>query len=183
MDTAAAKYYISWYRWQAQDSYTLWLTMPYEDALWADEMGRVPLFATPGEVRILAERLGVTVEGEAPRMHDFDAVAHWMMHSNRLPPRECLIAWNAFDDLSSGVGHEFAGNRKAPVRNRVFDLLYAQSGLWKITAEPIWRLQERKVLRRILQQGFRLWQRYTYQASAPARAHSGNANRLSPPGA
>ncbi|MBB6060720.1 hypothetical protein HNQ93_003595 [Hymenobacter luteus] len=39
MDTTAAKYYVSWYRWQAQDSYALWLTMPYEDALWADEMG------------------------------------------------------------------------------------------------------------------------------------------------
>ena len=96
-----------------------------------------------------------------------------------VPCDECLTAWNLFDDLSTGIEREFAGNRKGPVRNRVYDKLFFgsevvgvnQQGKAEITGPhtrpwiPKWRLQERKVLRRILRQGFWLWQKYTYRTT------------------
>jgi hypothetical protein len=181
MDTASAKYYVSWFRWQAQDGYALWLTMPYEDALWADSCGKVPVFSSLEDVEAFAARLGLSVEQEPLRLQNLDAVIPWMRELWEVVPcNECLTAWNMFDDLSSGIAKEFIGNRKGPARNRVYDKLFFGSGVVGINQQgraeltgphtrpwiPKWRLQERKVLRRVLQQGFRLWKKYTYRATA-----------------
>ncbi|MCA8831031.1 hypothetical protein [Hymenobacter pini] len=87
-----------------------------------------------------------------------------------------------FDDLSSGIGKPFLGNKKGTIRNRLFDKLYFNDGIIQLNPKgkmefrgphthqwrPLWRRQELKVLRRILLQGFRLWQKYTYAVPATA---------------
>lgn len=174
-----ATYFICWCRWQQQNWYLLWWTSSDRDALWADAAGRVPRFATPGEVASLVERLGLRLVQEGALCLDFDAVFPWLSQPAKNPPKEALRVWSIFDDLSSGIGKPFLGNQKGTIRNRIFDKLYLNNGLIQLNQKgqmefrgahthpwkPRWRRQELKVLRRILLQGFRLWQKYTYPAA------------------
>lgn len=174
-----ATYFICWCRWQQQSWYLLWWTSPDREALWVDATGRIPRFSTPQEVVSLAERLEVQLAPEEPSCLEFDLVFQWLSQPAKNPPKEALVVWNIFDDLSSGIGKPFWGNQKGTIRNRVFDKLYLNDGIIQLNQKgqmefrgphthpwkPGWRRQELKVLRRILVQGFRLWQKYTYLAA------------------
>ncbi|WP_426492551.1 hypothetical protein [Hymenobacter sp. 102] len=175
-----AEYYISWCRWQGQDWYSLWWTAEEDDGLWADEAGQVPRYTSPAGVRQLADGLGVQLAPEEPLLQKMDDVFNWLSHPAKNPPTETLTVWNMFDDLSSGIGKPFLGNQKGTIRNRLFDKLYLNDGIIQLNQKgqmdfrgphthpwkPRWRRQELKVLRRILLQGFRLWERYTYVVPA-----------------
>jgi hypothetical protein len=158
---AGWKYFVSWIRWQGQDGYALWLDTPNKEWYWTDAHRRVPLFATTKEVAELALQLNYKLEDNKPVLQDLDSAWNWMQHPNKLPNDHCLAAWHLFSDLGAGIGVPFSGDTHAPTRDRVFDLLYAYHGPW-LSNKPAWKLQERKVLKRILQEGFRMWQKYAY---------------------
>ncbi|MBO3269041.1 hypothetical protein [Hymenobacter defluvii] len=179
METEKATFYGSWVRWEGKDRYALWIDTPDKEFYWTDSQGRIPFFSTKDEVVTLAAKLGVQVYVEKLIMHDLDLVRQWLQQTQKLPPKESLAIWGMFSDVGTGVGNLFDGDRKSPVRNRVFDKLYLNDGIIQINQEgrmefrnattkpwiPRWRLQERKMLKRCLQQGFRLWQKYTYPAT------------------
>lgn len=176
MEYTNGQFFVSWVRWQGKDSYLLWLTADEKDMYWPDADKRIPAFATASEVIELGQCLGVQVVTEEPRLQNLDAVWEWLEQPKKLPPKECLTAWHAFSDLSSGIQGAFSGDTKSPVRNRLFDKLYLNDGIFQINQHgridyrgastkpwvPCWTLQERKVLKRVLQEGFRMWQKYVY---------------------
>lgn len=113
---------------------------------------------------------------------DLDAVhawlhspAEWRGGTTERPVAYCLDTWNIFNDLSAGVGEAFAGDEKSPQRNRVYDLLFGESGPfvddpemdvpWRIPEGVHWLPADIIVLKYILKQGFDIWQRYTYRAA------------------
>ncbi|GAB2947608.1 hypothetical protein GCM10027048_10720 [Hymenobacter coalescens] len=168
------KYYVAWVRLHQRDQYVLWCTAENEDALWADENGRVPVLGSSNGVRQLARQLRVALQEEEPLCQDLDRAWAWIAAPHQeVPCAACLTAWNLFDDLANGVRAEFLGWRRGPVRNRVFDKLYDCSGFWRISPAEArqdrhWRKEERNTLRRVLRQGFRLWAKYVYPAPNPA---------------
>ncbi|OWP64510.1 hypothetical protein CDA63_03840 [Hymenobacter amundsenii] len=179
-----AGFFVSWLRWQRQDGYSLWIEWPEREQYWADARGNVPLFATSEEVGLLATKLGVQIYVQAaePGMIDLDCVWQWLQQPQKRPPKECLAIWNTFSDVGSGVSVPFDGDRKSTVRNRVFDKLYFNDGIFQINQDgkadfhgphtkpwiPGWKREERKKLQRSLKQGFRLWQKHTYRATIDA---------------
>lgn len=172
--SAEWKYYVAWVRLHQQDRYLLWMERPESEALWADAAGRVPSFGSVAELRTLASSIDKGLEDQTPILLDFDPVLAWLANpAKQVPADACLGAWNLFDDLASGTGAAFLGRRRGPVRNRVYDKLYNGSGLWQISSAEArqaqhWRQEERRTLRRVLRQGFRLWQKYVYPAPNPA---------------
>ncbi|ALD20503.1 hypothetical protein [Hymenobacter sp. DG25A] len=158
--------HICWVQWQKKDLYTLWIDTVDKEFLWTDINGLVPLFTTPVEAIELAKTIGVQLENSEVEKQNLDAVWQWMQNPAKSPPKECLLAWNLFSDLSTSVGVKFIGDHHAPVRSRVFDTLYAYYGPWPSQKKWPWKRQESKVLKRILQQGFRLWQKNIYMVAA-----------------
>ncbi len=155
-------YYACWVRWQQANGFLLWQNPPEpaREAVWIDEQGRVPLFKTQPALASFAERLGYSLVSEQPIIHDLDAVASWLNNTKKRPPLECLAVWNLFDDVSAGVNEPFAGNYKTPARNRIFNLLYADSGPWQRPPEVHWPPAAQALLRDLLIQGFELWQKH-----------------------
>jgi hypothetical protein len=149
-------------RWQRADGFLLWQDPPEpaREAVWADEQGRVPLFKTPAALAAFAQQRGCRLEAGQPLLHDLDAIAEWLNNAKKRPPRECLAIWNLFDDVGAGVGEPFAGSFKTPARDRVFDLLYADSGPWQRPAKVTWLPAQRLLLRDLLTQGLALWQKH-----------------------
>mgnify|MGYP001797037116 CR=1 FL=1 len=104
-------------------------------------------------------------------------MGQWLQQLQKRPPEECLSIWGTFSDVGSVVGVPFDGDRKSPVRNRVFDKLYFNDGLLQINQDGKtafrgpdtkpwiqgWRREERTRLKRDLQPVFRLRQKYTYR--------------------
>jgi hypothetical protein len=158
------RYFVSWFRFQQQDGYLLWINRVDSEGLWTDAEQRVPVFSSPQKVVERARQLNLQLESKAPLLLDFDSVANWLDNPRKMPPRDSLGAWSMFDDLSVSIGKVFLGNVKAPVRNRVFDLLYLTGGIWRSESTITGPRQERKVLHRILRQGFRLWNKHVYWA-------------------
>ena len=156
------QYYPCWVRWQQADGFLLWQNLPAPDreAAWADAQGRIPLFKTQAALVEFAQQRGYYLEAESPILTDLDAVASWLNNAEKRPLRECLAVWSLFDDVGAGVGEPFAGSQKTPARDRVFDLLYADSGPWQRPAKVTWPLAERLLLRHLLTQGFQLWQKH-----------------------
>lgn len=156
------QYYPCWVRWQQADGFLLWQNPPEpaREAAWADEQRQIPLFKTRLALANFAAQLGYVLANEQPVMHDLDAVAEWLNNAKKRPVRECLAVWNLFDDVGAGVGEPFAGSHKTPVRDRVFDLLYADSGPWQRPAKVTWPPAEQLLLRHLLTQGFQLWQKH-----------------------
>lgn len=154
-------YFISWVRWQEQDGYALWINMPEKELFWADAHRRIPLFSTPDEVESLASGIGVQLRPERPVKQDLDECWRWLQQTHKQPSAACLAAWNVFSEVAASTADFFTGDHRVPLRNQVFDLLYAYYGPWH-SAKPAWTLQQRKALRRILRPGFRLWQKYVY---------------------
>jgi hypothetical protein len=147
-------------RWQQADGFLLWQNPPEpgREAVWADAQGRIPLFKTQTALAEFAQRRGYRLEAEQPAPIDLDAVVSWLNNAEKRPVRECLDVWSLFDDV--GVGEPFAGSQKTPARDRVFDLLYADSGSWQRPAKVTWPPAERLLLRHLLTQGFQLWQKH-----------------------
>ena len=179
------KYYVAWVRLHQQDGFLLWVARTESEALWTDPTGRVPSFGSLAELRALTDSLGVGLNAPPPAPIDFDPVLAWLANpTKQVPANACLSAWNLFDDLASGTGAAFWGRRRGPVHNRVYDKLFYGSGLWGVDAQgharlrgegvpmktwtPTCRSTRRNVLRRVLRQGFRLWQKYVYAAPNPA---------------
>ncbi|MDQ2771250.1 MAG: hypothetical protein M3Y54_12205 [Bacteroidota bacterium] len=158
------KYYIAQVRLHQQDGYLLWVEKPEVEYLWANERNLAPAIKSPQKVEELAQQQGFPLEVNQPQLLNLDAVERWMHKPEKIPPPDCLGAWNMFNDLSRGINKGFAGDTKGPVRNRVFDLLYLTSGIWRNQALAVWSRQERKVLHRTLRQGFRLWSKHVYWA-------------------
>jgi hypothetical protein len=173
---SAGKFYTSRVQWQGQDNYLLWLTAEEKDMYWPDNDGQVPAFATAVEVVALTKQLSIDMYGQEPVLQNLDVVWEWLQQPAKRPPKECLMAWHIFSDLSSGVQYPFSGDAKSLLRNRLFDKLYLNDGIFQINQHrkldfrnsntepsvPSWTLQERKVLKRILQEGFRMWHKYVY---------------------
>jgi hypothetical protein len=155
-------YYVCWVRWQQADGFLLWQNPPEpaREAVWADEQRLVPLFKTPAGLAAFVQRQGYALVTEPPRPINLDAVAEWLKNGEPRPPHESLAAWCLFDDVSAGVGEPFTGNHKTPLRNQVFDLLYADSGPWQRPPEVSWPPAAQTLLRNILTQGFELWQKH-----------------------
>ncbi|WP_227768565.1 hypothetical protein [Hymenobacter sp. 15J16-1T3B] len=168
------KYYPAWVRVHQRDRFLLWVERPENEGLWTDPQGRVPSFDNMAELAVLAGLLGVSLAVHQPELINFDSVRAWLEKpAKQVPCNECLAVWNLFDDLASGTGAAFLGSRRGPVRNRVFDKLYDCAGFWRISLVQArqakqWRKEERTKLRRVLEQGFRLWQKYVYRAPNPA---------------
>ena len=156
------QYYTAWVRWQQADGFLLWQNPPEPDceAVWADAQGRIPLFKTQAALAEFAQQRGYCLEAEPPTLIDLDAVAGWLNNTEKRPVRECLAVWSLFDDVGAGVGEPFAGSHKTPARDRVFDLLYADSGPWQRPAKVTWPPAEQLLLRHLLSQGFQLWQKH-----------------------
>lgn len=156
------QYYPCWVRWQQADGFLLWQNPPEpgREAVWADTQGHVPLFKTQAALAAFARRQGYRLDAGPPTLIDLDAVANWLNNAEKRPVRECLDVWNLFDDVGAGVGEPFAGSHKTPVRDRVFDLLYADSGPWQRPAKVTWPPAEQLLLRHLLSQGFQLWQKH-----------------------
>ncbi len=155
-------YYACWVRWQQQAGFLLWQDPPEpgRESVWADKQCLVPLFKTQLALGNFTAQLGGKLVEQLPRQLDLDVVVEWLNTNKKPPPTECLDAWNLFDDVSAGVNKPFAGNRKTTLRNQVFDLLYATSGLWCQSAPISWSSAERALLSAILTQGFELWQKH-----------------------
>lgn len=179
------KYYVAWVRLHQHDQFLLWMERPESEALWTDHAGRVPSFGSVGELRTLAASINESLVAETPILLDFDPVLAWLANpAKQVPAEACLGAWNLFDDLASGTSAAFLGHRRGPIRNRVYDKLFWGSGTFGVDGEgqmrlrgegvpikmwtPVWRKEERRTLRRVLQQGFRLWAKYVYPAPNPA---------------
>ena len=159
-------YYACGVRWQERSGFLLWVDEPEpgREHLWADTGEKCPIFSTLIELRDFALQQGWRLANrEAPHPADLDAVATWVGGAANRPLGECLSAWGLFDDLSAGTGQAFVGNKQSKARNRVFDLLYAESGPWKRPAEPVeWGARHLEKLRRILTQGLDLWESQTH---------------------
>lgn len=162
MKQGLTTYYACWVRWQQADGFLLWKNVaePGREAVWATEQLVVPLFKTIASLTDFAHRLGVVVVVEEPLLINLDVVAEWLTDGKKWPVRECLAAWNLFDDLGAGVRAPFVGNHKTATRNRIFDLLYADSDFWQRPAEVRWLPEELALLRNLLTQGFELWQKH-----------------------
>lgn len=160
----STKYFISWFRFNRQDGYMLWAENAESEYYWSDDNQRVLAFKSKEQVVALAQQLGIKLEDGQPLLVNLDVVADWLNAPQKKPPIETLAVWGAFDDLSQSIGEVFTGNVKAPVRNRVFDLLYASAGPWRSPVSVVWPRQERKVLHRILNQGLRLWRKHVIWA-------------------
>lgn len=156
------QYYLTGVRWQRTAGFLLWQNSPEpgREAVWTDAQNQILLFKTQAALTAFAQHLGHDLEAESPILHDLDAVARWLITPKKRPVRECLDVWNLFDDVGAGVGELFAGSYKTPHRDRVFDLLYADSGPWQQPANIIWSSAERLLLRDLLTQGFALWQKH-----------------------
>ena len=157
-----ARYFVLWFRHRQQNGYMLWIEKPEAETLWTDNSQRAVVFRSERQVVELARQLAIVLEPGSPQLIDLDVVANWLDHPEKMPPPESLAAWSLFDDLGCSVRKLFTGNVKAPVRNRVFELLYATAKVWRTPLPIVWPRQERNVLRRILRQGFRLWNKYVY---------------------
>ncbi|MBF9220991.1 hypothetical protein [Hymenobacter ruricola] len=161
-------YHVLWARFKRQDMYLLWIAGLEKEYFWTFDNQRVPAFRSRDKIIALAREQGLPLKTEQPQLHDLDSVAAWMDNPEKMPPANSLIVWNAFSDLGQSIGKPFDGDTKAPVRNRVFELLYATDGIWQRlgyrSIPAVWPRQERKVLRRILLQGFRLWRKHVYWA-------------------
>jgi hypothetical protein len=155
-------YYPCGVRWQQQDGFLLWQDPPEpaRESIWVDTQSMAPLFATAPALAAFAQHLGYDLVKQVPPLIDLDSVASWLKDDKKHPLRECLAVWNLFDDVGAGTGKPFAGNYKTPLRNRVFDLLYADSGPWQTPSKAQWPLAEQTLLRDILTQGFALWQQH-----------------------
>ncbi|MFD2718466.1 hypothetical protein ACFST9_07050 [Hymenobacter monticola] len=162
-------YYIFWARYKRKDMYLLWREgLEEKDSFWTSDNQLVPAFRSSEKIVELAKKQHLSLNAEPPKLLDFDAVASWMDNPEKMPPAASLEAWNIFTDVSQSAGKPFDGDTKSPVRNRVFELLYVTAGIWRRPGHPwgpvVWPRQERKVLRRILLQGFRLWNKHVYDA-------------------
>ncbi|MGI4866184.1 MAG: hypothetical protein ACRYFZ_19825 [Janthinobacterium lividum] len=149
-------------RWQQANGFLLWQNPPEpaREAVWANEQGTVPLFKTQSALASFAGQLGFALVAQPPRQLNLDAVADWLTTDKKCPPVECLDVWNLFDDVGAGVNEPFAGTYKTPLRDQVFDLLYAASGPWHRPAKVTWPPAEWALLRDILTKGFVLWQKH-----------------------
>ena len=167
------KHYPYYLRWQQREGLVWWLDRPEpaRESLWVDALNRVPIFATHQQLNSFVLGFGAQLERQENLPVDLDAVAAWVAGAAELRVEECLRAWNLFDDLSTGVQKPFLGNEHNPKRNRVFDLLYAGSGLspssavdvpWRMNGPIEWQPGELDTLRHILTQGLELWQQCTH---------------------
>jgi hypothetical protein len=163
-------HYVFWARFKRQDMYLLWKEGLENDpdTFWTDDNQKIPACRSKERVAELAQNQGLLLKNQAPERVDFDAVVAWMDNPKKIPPAAALMVWNIFTDLSKSIGKSFDGDTKSPVRNRVFDLLYVTDGIWGRlgypSGPPVWPRQERKMLRRTLLQGFRLWNKHVYWA-------------------
>ena len=179
METERVSFFVNWVRWQGQDGYALWMDQPNKELYWTDAQGNIPVFSTIEGVRVLTTELGVPLRTDPPGLCDFDVVWEWLQQPRKRPPQECLTIWGLFSDVGTATGTPFDGDRKSPVRNRVFDKLYLNDGIIQLNQQgrmefrnahtkpwiPGWRPEERRRLKRALQQGFRLWKKFTYRAA------------------
>jgi hypothetical protein len=162
MEQQKTRYYACWVRWEQQDGFLLWQDppAPARESVWADKQQLIPLFKSQLALADLVQRLGYPVVPKLPQLINLDVVAEWLKNSKKRPPFECLDTWNLFDDVGAGVGGCFAGNHKTPLRNQVFDLLYADSGPWQRPTTVRWPPAEQALLCDLLTQGFELWQKH-----------------------
>jgi hypothetical protein len=161
-------HYVFWARFKRQDMYLLWAVGLEKEYFWACDNQKIPTFRSKERVIDFAQNQGLLLKDEPPGLIDFDEVVFWMDNPEKMPPAAALLVWNAFTDLSRTIERPFDGDTKSPVRNRVFELLYVTDGIWRRlginSATAVWPRQERKVLRRVLLQGFRLWNKHVYWA-------------------
>jgi hypothetical protein len=157
-------YYACWVRWQQQDGFLLWQNPPEpaRESVWADKQQLIPLLKSQLALADFVQRLGYVLEPELPQLVNLDVVAGWLKNSKKRPPFECLDVWNLFDDVSAGVSDPFTGNQKTPLRNQIFDLLYADNGPWQRPSVVQWPPAAQALLRDLLTQGLVLWQKHVY---------------------
>lgn len=156
----SARYYIAKFRFQQLDGFVLWVEKPEVKFLWSNEKRQVPVFRNPEDAAQLGQRLGFNLEITVSRLVDLDVVAKWLDKPEKMPPQDSLAAWNMFADLGAEIEKSFIGNAKGLVRNRVFDLLYASFGPWSNSIIAVWPRQELNMLRRVVRQGFCLWDKH-----------------------
>lgn len=160
-------------RWHQREGWLLWLDRPdpNREVLWTDSRNYVPIFETYQQLASFALSLNVQLKRQDAQPTNLDAAAAWLAGGTEPPAGECLRVWNLFDDLSASVQKAFGGNERHPARNRVFDLLYAESGPYRNATTPMpwqlnepvqWQPGERNTLRCILTQGFEMWRQSTY---------------------
>ena len=173
MRNTGNKYYPYRVSWQQREGFVLWLgrAEPERESLWTNAQNKVPILETYRQLNSFVLGLNKQLERQETQLINLDAVATWLAGVAERPIKECLRVWSLFDDLSAGVQELFVGNEHNPERNRVFDLIYAESGpylnskvevSWRMNSPIVWQPEELNTLRHILMQGLRLWQQDTY---------------------
>ena len=129
--------------------------------------GRVPSFASPGDLRAFAERRSLAVADGTPQSPcDLDAAERWASapagataDSNRL-----LGAWNLLWDVARSVGGdgaEFVRRHDAAVASSVYERMFWGCNLPSVTPTgehfaPTWSDDEVAVIADVLREGLRV---------------------------
>lgn len=98
-------------------------------------------------------------------VYDIDGVADWLKNpSDTVPANELNLFWNLCDDIARSTHRYFYGNQRTRTIDAVYDKLFFACNLPAIRGDgeeyvPVWRKQERKLLRQVIYSGLSLLQK------------------------
>ena len=163
-------HYKLWYRYNAVDRYLLWYSDEQDGIV--DSDGCIPSFRTESALLAYADSLSVTVEAEAPGLHDLDLVQTWLAdpQPHRVDPHGFLNAWNLFGDVARtlpAVEARFTelNSRLGPL----YDKLFWANNLPAVTPEgelfvPEWSTIEIEEFATLLREGLSMFIRSLREA-------------------
>ncbi len=157
-----SKYFILLYRLDQIDRYLIWYTHDI-DRLLVDKNGYVPSFANLSSLDNYAKKNLITLEAEAPLLHNLDQVKKWVDNPKKsnINCQDFLAAWNLFTDLAVSV-EDITFDCQSQLTNNIYDKLFWGNNLPAVTPggkhyQPIWTDEELEILHKILNDGLLLF--------------------------
>lgn len=155
-------YYPLLYRLDGRDAFLLWCSNDHDGVMAQD--GRILSFSSDAALRRFAARHRISLEDEAPTLHDLDAVHTWVgePRGDTIDCALLLNAWNLFADIARslpGSGADFSELDRA--HDTVYEKLFRGNNLPAVTPEgerydPEWSYEEVAALTRLLECGLHL---------------------------
>ncbi|WP_461055282.1 hypothetical protein [Spirosoma arcticum] len=171
-------HFACWFKLDNIHQYLIWICGEPDSIHLRDDL-RIPVFSSEMALAQYALSKDISIENQAPVLHDLDAAERWIQNTSE--PIDCyelLAAWNLFTDVSYALNMPFKGNRdyqkrRSTVRDKIYDKLFYGNNIYNLTPEneyyiPMWTNREREKIAEIITDGLVLFR----QGIAPINTHS-----------
>ena len=153
-------YYVLWYHLDNKDRYLIWFTNE-TDGVVVNAEGQIPIFKTKAHLRAYAQREGLPIEPEEPKIHHFDRVVAGLKRK-RPVELDCdafLSVWNLLGDISNSLGGGFDEDKSRT--QKIYEKFFWGNNLPTVTPVgkcyvPLWSGQEHQIMRDALGEGLSL---------------------------